>query len=172
MEITEKLKSFDDNKLIDIVKNYRQYKYDDTIRNTALSILESRGINLDILELRGDLTNSTYDEAKVEFEAFERSSKKAFLFYGMMLFLLIAVPLSRNHETLQLSLTILSLSATLGFFILLIKSFINQAKYYKLIGKENNQLNPGLYFTVGLIVYAVMYFMFRKQMRDEMNDIR
>ncbi|HNV52288.1 MAG TPA: hypothetical protein PKM28_05325, partial [Tenuifilaceae bacterium] len=77
MEINEKLKSFDDSKLIDIVKNYRQYKYDENIRNVAISILESRGIDLDTLKLRGDFINKSYDDAKQEFESFEKSSKIA-----------------------------------------------------------------------------------------------
>lgn len=172
MEINEKLKSFDDSKLIDIVKNYRQYKYDESIRNAAVSILESRGINLDVLQLRGDLINRTYDEAKLEFESFERSSKVAFVLYALMLIFYIIPSLAKDSETLQLTLIILFVISLIGYFTFLIKSFIYQAKYYRLIGKSEGQLNPGLYFTVGLIVYAVMYFMFRKQMRDEMNEIR
>jgi hypothetical protein len=172
MEINEKLKSFDDHKLIDIVKNYRQYGYGDDIRNTAIGILESRGIDLELLQLRGDLINRTYDDAKQEFASFELSSKVAFVFYGLILVFRFATSFARDHEVLQLSFMILFWVSLIGFFIFLFKSFFNQSKYYDLIGKKESQLNPALYFTVGVIIYAVMYFVFRKQMRSEMNEIR
>jgi len=172
MEINEKLKSFNDNKLIDIVKNYRQYGYGDDIRNTAISILESHGIDLDVLKLRGDLINTTYDDAIQEFKSFESSSKVAFVLYGLMLIFRIVSSLAKDIEVLQIICVILFWISFIGFFIFLIKSFVNQSKYYEMIGKKESQLNPGLYFTVGLIIYVVMYFVFRKQMRDEINEIR
>lgn len=172
MEINEKLKSFDDNKLIDIVKNYRQYGYGDDIRNAVITILESRGIDLDVLKLKGDLINKAYDDAKQEFKSFEDSSKFAFVLYGLILIFRIVFSLAKDIEVLQIVSVILFWISFIGFFIFLIKSFINQSKYYEIIGKKESQLNPGLYFTVGMIIYIVMYFVFRKQMRDEINEIR
>jgi len=172
MEINEKLKSFDDSKLIDIVKNYRQYKYDENIRNVAISILESRGIDLDTLKLRGDFINKSYDDAKQEFESFEKSSKIAFTLYGLMLIFRISSSLAKSNEVLQVIFLILFGISIIGYLIFLIKSFVNQSRYYEIIGKKESQLNPGLYFTVGLMIYLVMYFIFRKQMREEMNEIR
>ncbi|HOZ15843.1 MAG TPA: hypothetical protein PLH91_05105 [Tenuifilaceae bacterium] len=172
MEINEKLKSFDDSKLIDIVKNYRQYKYDENIRNVAISILESRGIDLDTLKLRGDFINKSYDDAKQEFESFEKSSKIAFTLYGLMLIFRISSSLAKSNEVLQVIFLILFGISIIGYLIFLIKSFVNQSRYYEIIGKKESQLNPGLYFTVGLMIYLVMYFIFSKQMREEMNEIR
>lgn len=172
MEINEKLKTFDDNKLIDIVKNYRQYGYGDDIRNTAISILESRGIDLDVLKLRGEFTNSKYDDAKQEFDSFESSSKVAFVFYGLMIILMLVGSLAKGNESIQLISVILFWISLVVFIIFLIKSFVNQSKYYELIGKKESQLNAGLYFSVGIVIYFVMFFVFRKQMREEMNEIR
>lgn len=172
MDINEKLKSFNENKLIDIVKNYRQYGYSDDIRNTAITILESRGIDLEILKLRGDLVNKKFDEAKQEFESFEGSSKIAFVLYVLMLVSSALVYVGSRNELSQIIFVILSWVFCIGFFIFLIKSFINQSRYYGLIGKKESQLNPILYLFVGSITYAVMYFIFRKQMRSEMNEIR
>ncbi len=172
MEINEKLKSFDDYKLIDIVKNYRQYKYNEDIRNAAISILESRDIDLDTLKLRGDLINKSYDDAKQEFETFENSSKVAFILYGLMIIFRISTSLAKSNEAFQITFLILFGISIVGYLIFLIKSFVSQSRYYEIIGKKESQLNPILYFTVGLIIYLVMFFSFRKHMREEMNEIR
>jgi hypothetical protein len=172
MEIHEKLQSFDTSKLIDIVKNYRQYKYDESIRNTAIGILESRGIDLEVLKLRGDFINQSYDDANRELKSFENASKLAFLLYGFIIISRFAISFTGDNEVLSITFTILFGMAIIGYFIFLIRSFVNQSNYYNMLGKKDSQLNPGLYFTVGLIIYAVMYFVFRKQMRDEMNEIR
>ena len=172
METNEKLKSFDDQKLIDIVRNYRQYGYSEDIRNAAISILESRGIDLDVLQLKGGLVNSTYDAAKQEYDAFESASKFALVFYVLMLTFRILTSLAKDNEGLQLVFVILFWLSFITYIIFLIKSFINQSQYYKLIGKKDNQLIPALYFTFGVLLYVVMYFVFRKQIRSEMNEIR
>jgi hypothetical protein len=94
------------------------------------------------------------------------------MLYGLMLIFEIVSSLAKDIEVLQIVVVILFWICLLGFLIFLVKSFINQSKYYELIGKKESQLNPGLYFTVGLIIYIVMFFVFRKQMRDDMNEIR
>ena len=40
------LKTLDNSKLIDVVKNYKQYGYDEETRNSAISILEERGVSI------------------------------------------------------------------------------------------------------------------------------
>lgn len=60
----------------------------------------------------------------------------------------------------------------IGFIVFIIKSFISQSKYYDLIGKKESQLNPLLYFTAGAFLYFIMYFVFRKQMKEDINLIR
>ena len=43
MEDSDILKRFDNDKLIDVVKNYKRYGYDDEIRDYAIRLLEERG---------------------------------------------------------------------------------------------------------------------------------
>ncbi|SNR60289.1 hypothetical protein SAMN06265371_106186 [Lutibacter agarilyticus] len=75
----ERLKSFDSEKLIDIVKNYRQYGYDENLRNDTLEILKKRGIDKEQLILTGNYKNQNYDSAKDIYESFNRNSKKLVL---------------------------------------------------------------------------------------------
>ena len=172
-DIEEKLKSFDNDKLIDIVKNYRQYGYSNEIRNIAIETLESRGLDKDVLKLSDNLNNKSYDDAESYFQLFESSSKKAFISYVLILLIRAIFPIMKNSsESIQLILVISFWLILILYIIFLIKSFTNQSKYYTTINKKDSQLNAGLYFTVGAAFYFVMYFVFRKQMKEDINLIR
>ena len=45
MEDFDILNKFDNDKLIDVVKNYKRYGYDDEIRDHAIKLLVERGWN-------------------------------------------------------------------------------------------------------------------------------
>ncbi|WP_245662346.1 hypothetical protein, partial [Tenacibaculum soleae] len=83
--INSKLESFENGKLIDIVKNYKQYGYDNDLRNIAVGILEKRGINKEQLELTGNFENHSYESAKGIHKLFSWNSKIAFILYGIVL---------------------------------------------------------------------------------------
>ncbi len=63
-----RLKSMENNKLIDVVRNYRQYGYSDELRNGALAILKSREIDELELKLTGNFQNLTYDQALISYD--------------------------------------------------------------------------------------------------------
>lgn len=168
----KRLENLDTDKLIDVVKNYRQYGYDNTIREAALSILSERGINQEHLELSGNLNNVTYDEAHHVFDTFNRNSKRAFLLFIISLLTLILTPiLSVYNETLTLISFRLNWIVLLSYFIFLIRSFMNQQQFYRLIGKSYGTDNALIYLLVGMPFYLFMFFYFRNQMKEEMKGI-
>ena len=77
----EILKTLSDNKLIDIVKNFKQYGYDENIRTNAISILEEKGININDLKLTGNFENQKFNDANSYYNSFFKNSKIAFMFY-------------------------------------------------------------------------------------------
>jgi hypothetical protein len=79
-EKEERLKKLDTDKLMDVVKNYRQYGYDEGFRNSAISILADRGISQEQLELTGNFVNRNYDFANEIYKSFSKNSKIAFIF--------------------------------------------------------------------------------------------
>jgi hypothetical protein len=170
---TERLNKLDDSKLIDVVKNYRQYGYDDELRATAISILDGRGITKEHLQLTGDFENKTYDYAQELFESFSRNSKIALILYGILLLTNILVPIiASNSATLGLLALILNWSSLIGYFIFLIKSFMNQNQFYKTINKVYGTEGALLYLFLGMPFYIFMYFFFRNQMKEKMNEIK
>lgn len=46
MEDFDILNKFDNDKLIDVVKNYKRYGYDDELRDYAINLLGERGWNI------------------------------------------------------------------------------------------------------------------------------
>ena len=57
----EILNKFDNDKLIDVVKNYKRYGYDDELRDYAINLLGERGWSREDLQQFGYLTNYDYD---------------------------------------------------------------------------------------------------------------
>tara|TARA_B100000809_G_scaffold261328_1_gene310001 strand:+ start:85 stop:609 length:525 start_codon:yes stop_codon:yes gene_type:complete len=171
--IDTKLESFDNGKLIDIVKNYKQYGYDNDLRSIALGILEKRGINKDQLELSGNFENHSYESAKGKYKLFSRNSKIAFILYGIVLISNILVSVfARNSELLASIILIINWISIILYFVFLIKSFINQNDFYKEIGKKNDSNNILIYVFLGLPFYVFTYFYFRNQMNEELKMIK
>ncbi|MEO9511729.1 MAG: hypothetical protein ABJN84_18200 [Flavobacteriaceae bacterium] len=168
--ISERLNSLEDHKLMDVVKNYRQYGYSNEIRNEALSILENRGVDEFDLRLKGSLQNSTYDQAIGYYHDFERNSKIAFGLYLYMIFgnVLVTVLLP-DWESIDLILSIVSIAVLIGYLLFILLSFVNQSNFYRAIEKTYGAEGALVYFLVGMPFYIFMYFYFRKQMKEQLN---
>lgn len=171
--INSKLESFENGKLIDIVKNYKQYGYDNDLRNIAIGILEKRGINKEQLELSGNFENYSYKSAKAIHKLFSRNSKIAFILYGIVLITNILVSVfARNSELLESITLVINWISILLYFVFLIKSFLNQNEFYRAIGKKNDSNSILIYAFLGLPFYIFTYFYFRNQMNDELKMVK
>ncbi len=170
---TEKLRTLDTDKLIDVVKNYRQYGYSENIRLTAISILESRGISKEQLQLTGNYDNKTYDRANELYHSFSRNSKRAFVLYGLVLFISLLTPfLYLYSESLETVFLLIKAGAGLFYFIFLLQSFLDQSQFYKATGQDYGTEGALLYLFLGIPFYLVLYFLFRTQMKNKMAEIK
>jgi hypothetical protein len=171
MDKLESLKRLDNNKLIDVVKNYRQYGYTDEMRTMAISILEERGVSKEELQLTGNFENHTYDVAEELYNSFNRNSKIAFIQY-IVLILTDILLLVRGSEMFELITMLLFIAACIFYFTFLLKSFLNQSQFYQTIGQEYGSGGAFLYLFAGLPFYFMMYFYFRNQMKEKMTEIK
>ena len=169
----EKLLKFDNDKLIDIVKNYRQYGYDDKLRDAAISILSDRGISREQLEITGSLENNTYNYANDLYTSFKKNSKIAFVMYLLLFVSRVSVPMF-SFDTVGLStlFLIVTITAFILYFVFLIMSFMNQNHFYKEIGQDYGTEGALLYLFLGMPFYMFMYFYFRNQMKEKMREIK
>ena len=169
----DKLQKFDNDQLIDIIKNYRQYGYDDSLRENAISILEERGISKEQLQETELYENESYDYAKDVFKSFQRNSKMAFFIY--LAFFVSKILLSFVAEEEYILLTIfgvLTIVLPILFIIFLVLSFINQNQFYKILGQNYGTEGVLLYVFLGMPFYIIMYFFFRNQMKEKMKEIK
>jgi hypothetical protein len=170
-ELKERLARLDSSKLIEIVKNYRQFGYNDEIRNHALLLLEERGITKTDLQLTGNFENAKYDYVNDVFTSFKRNSKLAFLFYILFLLTRFILPqLLRNFNGSPLFVVLFVLCLVL-FFIFLLVSFLDQSKFYKLTGDDYGTDGALVYLFLGMPFYIIMYSVFQNQMNEKLKTI-
>lgn len=103
------------------------------------------------------------------FRAYDSSSKIALVLYVLMIvskILMHAIPGLNNFWMTALMITFWG--TLIGYVIYFINAFISQDKYSKLIGKDNFGLglNANLYLIIGPVFFLIMFFIFRKQIKD------
>ena len=162
------LQSFSDARLIEVVKNAKQFGYDDSIRALALEILDQRGISETDLQLTGNLTNYKFDRARELYNAHTFSSKVAFVAYFVLLvwaiisrFHLIDFYPRMNYSGFDL-VTFLVGVGTMA------KAFFDHLNFYKAIGKKVDVGDQLIYVLLGMPFYIVMFFFYRSRMKEEL----
>lgn len=171
-ELQQRLKRLDSEKLIDVVKNYKQYGYPMDVRNYAFTLLEERGISHSDLALTGNLENRTYDFANDLLSSFNKNSKLAFVFYGILLAAkVISIWFSPETSFTDTTLVVAFSLAALLYFIFLLKSFLNQSDFYKATGDQYGSDGALVYLLLGLPFYFIMFFVFQNQMKERMKTM-
>lgn len=168
----ERLLKLDNKKLIDVVKNYRQYGYDDKFRESAINILADRGITKEQLQISGNFENKTYDYANELFESFLKNSKIAFVMYLILFISKVIIPILPNVSVgFATTFFIITIIAFIFYLVFLIMSFVNQIQFYKIIGLDYGTEGALIYLFLGMPFYMFMYFYFRNQMKEKMKEI-
>ena len=169
----EKIKAYADKKLIDIVKNYRQYDLDESYRNSSIKILNARGITEDELRFGGNLQNENYENALRFKVAYAENSQLSFKLYFMYLIPLLSGLILNNNgfPTLGKVLIVIGAISAVMFLITLSKSFINQVNFYKLLNK-NISSNIFILILIGIPLYFLYFSFYKKKMKEDLKQIR
>jgi hypothetical protein len=165
------VKKMDNSKLIDIVKNYKRYGYDVSLKDTALQILKERGIDDEMLRLTGNLTDQKYESAQDIYKSFNKSSKTSFIFYGLLFLTAFKPLLTINSYSFSIFILIYIIICYITCLIFILKSLISYSDFYKAIGKH---LGVGTYLVFiisGLFAYFFVYFYYKKEMKEDMKMI-
>lgn len=167
------LTGFDDSKLIQIVKNHRDFDYKYEHKNSAIAILNERGITVQELRLAGHLSSRKHDEIISLKNEYEEDSKLSFIFYGIMLVINILAGVFNNNgpEILAIIFFVLGLACFLIFITALIKSISKHIDLFKALGKSRSANGAILYF-LGFPLYFIFYFIQKKQIDSELFKVR
>ncbi|WP_366125110.1 LptF/LptG family permease [uncultured Winogradskyella sp.] len=161
------LLNYDNDKLKSIIKNYNPSDFKIEYKNSAISILDSRGITKQELKLTGNLTNENYEEALRLKNTYEEDSKLALITYIISTILSVAGRIFENNKfpTLGNTLFIIGIVIFVIFIFSLIKSFSKHSDLYKHLGKPKS-INALLYILLGLPLYFIFYYIQKKQIDE------
>lgn len=172
-DMKEKLQRLSAYRLIDVVKNYRQYGYSEKTRQIALGILEEQGITREMLKLRGEFENHTYQKAKVALDQFCSHFKILLILFFLLLITISIGNLILNSTPSYLIAGIPFLLVCAAFFVYVVKSAMAQERFYKIICREHvSHVNFIILIFFSLPFYILLYFVIRQQMRTKLKAIR
>lgn len=166
------LESYSDSKLIDVLKNYKQYDLDISYHNTALSLLNLRGITKQELRYAGNLFNETYENAVRHKMAFTENSKVALLLYiAYVMFGLSGAVLNNNgFPVLGTILIVLGALLLILFLVALFKSFTDYTNFYVQLN-QNRASNIFLLIFMGILLYFIYRPYLVKKMDEDIKEI-
>lgn len=166
----ETLDGYDNNRLIDIIKNYREYDYSITYKNTALSVMNSRGITNQQLKFAGHFTNQKYEEAIRLKNRFIEDSQLALILYSIFAVLTVTGKIIDNNYYDSFGDTLFKVGIAIGviYFLAFLRSFISSSIFNKHIGKESIS-NSVLFILIGLPLNFVVYFYQKKKANKDLH---
>lgn len=168
----EKLIKLDNKKLLDVVKNYRQYNYDIEIRNTAIKILEERGITETHILMTGNLNNFDYTISLEYYNSYIKNSKISMISYISFIFcIIITFVISIKTGSIIRFIDILGVISLISFYLFLILSLINQYNFYKIVDKESKWENILIICFLGLPFFFILYFDQKNKMKNKLHEI-
>ena len=168
-----KLKSYEEDKLIDIAKNYRLYNYNETYKIHALKTLEKRGLTEQELKISGKLSNDNFESAKRHYLEYLLNSKITFFFYIPYILMLLSYLVCRNNNypTIAIISLVIAIVFAILFFVFMGKSFSNQTNFNKITGKKY-PFNFILFLLIGVPLYFLLHFFNKKKMKEDLKGIR
>ena len=168
-----KLKSYEDDKLIGIAKNYRSYDYDETYKSEALKILEERGTTQQELKISGKLSNDNFESAKRHYLDYLLNSKITFFFYFPFIIMLLTYLVCNNNglPTIATIALVVAIVSAVLFLVFMGKSFGNQSNFNKVTGNKY-AFNFILFVLIGIPLYFLLHFYNKKKMKEDLKAIQ
>ncbi len=168
-----KLNDYSDNKLIDLLKNYRQHDLDRTYKNTALQILNLRGITEEELRFGGNLANEKFESALRYKNNYEENSRMGLFLYIIALTFDLSGAILNNNGFPSLGKTLLGIGilATILYLISFVKTLSSQSSFYKVLGSKV-MANSILLVILGIPLYYLYFIYFNRKMKEDLKEIR
>lgn len=156
-ERIQKLQHMQTSMLIEVVKNYKQYGYTDQIRESALLILQKRGINEQSLKLSGNLHDFKYEDARDEYRKFVTNS-----YIALALFILSFLSFS--------SIALVSMFIYVIALLFMGFSFNNTKKLSKLLNDKTIDYSVVFIF-LSVFLYFILFFVISSQIKEKMKTL-
>jgi lipopolysaccharide export system permease protein len=164
--VQDKMGRLSNNKLIDIVKNYKRYNYDEEVKEGALQLLSDRGIQVDDLKL----VNSDRDYEVSELEDIRKNYKNNALITIIVYFVTVFLNLV-FFETENTFFIILPFILTLVYLVVYVKTYIYYHDFFKKTdGEAFGWIQQLSFFLIGIpLCFATFTFSLRV-MRERIKE--
>lgn len=171
-EYSKEIENYEQEKLIDIVKNYRYYGLEISHKNSALQVLNNKGVSTLELRMGGNLTNEVYESALRYQNEFEDYSKLALWCYYLCVLMGVGGTILNNNgfSVLGISMIILGFMSLVVFLITYQKTIINQSNFYRLIDKKIMS-NALVLIIVGIPLFLFYRIYFKKKINEDLKQI-
>lgn len=152
-ELLANLLKLDDEKLRDVVVNYKSYGYDQATQTAALSIMRERKAEFGAVIDKQDIRYN-----KQAFDKFCSSSIWSMI--GWVLCLIFVV----------LDIPIVSTLIMVSYFVLYLRSLIYYLAFYENITKRKSSYNIGIWL-LALVGYPLAFWYIKRQMVTDIDKI-
>lgn len=170
-DLVASLDEFDDAKLKDIAKNYKQYGYDDNTLQVILGILKERGDNFFGVRIK----NLDYEEASLCIKEFNRSARITAILYavgiclGLLTMILYFISGSIKGVDIVESVGYV---AAIAYIIFFIRTIIYYFDFYHALDRKKKTSNAILMVLSAYSLFIILFPHLRKQMREDMDSIK
>ena len=155
---TKNIDRFENEKLIDLVKNYRHYGLSIAHKTNALQLLEQRGITELELKLSGNLSNESFESGVRHLEDYAHLTLLIFGISGLVLN-------NNGLSSVGKILVVIGIFSALLFLVLFTKVLKNQSEFYKILKKKFMTHN-----VVFIILALPLFFLYRLYFNKKMNE--
>ena len=171
-EDTSELDHFENHKLIDVVKNFRQFGLSLNYKQTALKILNKRGISELELKMSGNLSNQNYENELRNYIDFKENSKLALVFNLLTIVLGFGGSILSNNEfsTIGQAMNGIAIISLIFFVIVFQKTTSNQSDFYKLLNIKF-LTNAFVFIILGIPLFFFCRIFFIKKMKEDLLKI-
>ena len=171
-EDTSELGQFENNKLIDVVKNFRQFGLSLNYKQTALRILNTRGISELELKMGGNLSNQNYENALRLYIDFKENSKLALVLNVLTIVIGFCGSFLSNNEfpILGQILSGIAILSLIFFVVVFQKTTSNQSDFYKLLSIKF-LTNSFVFIILGIPLFFLYRPYFVKKMKEDLLKI-
>ena len=171
-ENTSELDQFENEKLIDIVKNFRQFGLSLNYKQTALKILNTRGISELELKMGGNLSNQKYENALRLYIDFKENSKLALVLNILTIVLGLGGEFLSNYGIPLIGqiLSGIAILSLIFFVVVFQKTTSNQSDFYKLLSIKF-LTNSFVFIILGIPLFFLYRPFFIKKMKEDLLKI-
>jgi lipopolysaccharide export system permease protein len=165
------LLGFKNDRLYDIIRNFEEQGFQEPIRFEAISILKSRGMDLNAIRNNDIKLDKSFDKSEKLNSDFKEHANYAITLYTIGIVLLILFFVFKNNklpslESASIQLSIISIVLYIIYFI---KSCLNINSFYAHIKKKQRKPNL-LLILIGFPLYFLSYFLLKRKMSDDLKQ--